>query len=747
MSDPYKRLTPLSTSTLVTKQKPDGSTLSLPECRDLDQDTVRLLVRDAEAVTYRAGEAVFAQGDASDCLYMVRTGRLEHMDTGPGQVLQEGDLFGVLEVLSGEERTNSISALHDTELLRVSDTALNELLGDFPEITERLVEVAERHLLRQEMVRLLPGIMSTLDADTLVEMGRVFRWFRLERGEELFAQGDPGDALYVLVSGRLQAQVDTPTGIPRVVGEIVPGETVGEMSLVSDEPRSATVVALRGSVLQVCDRADFDNLVEAHPHLSRHLAAILVQRLKRANQRVGWTRGRMSIALVPLHAGLDPNDFAVPLLEAMRDFGTVLHLDQAGIDDRVGHILSNLEGSLQDLRLLPWFEQQETRHDVVVYEADPTPTPWTMRCVSQADRIVMVADADSDPSPGELEARIEDVLSGARPPIHLVLVHPSERDRPRGTPQWLDPRVTHRHHHVRRGRTADVERAARLLTGRGLGLVLSGGGARGLAHIGVLKALEELGVPVDAIGGTSMGAGMAGQYAMGHSPAEMRDINWRELVERSPYTKYNIPVYSLVGRKVLDASFKAMGAGNDITDLWIPFFCTSCDIQTGEKVIHDRGPLWKAARASTAIPGIVPPVVDGNRLLVDGGILDNIPEEEMQDFCGGRVIAVDVSPGAPVPIHFDYEEQPSPWSVIWHRISPFRQAHSVPTLFQILMRTATVSNASQQDRVDDAVDLVLRPPVSNYGLLEFDAVDRIIEDAATYSREQLQEWLESRDDD
>jgi len=719
----------------------------LPACRDLDADTVALLVRGAAEIRIPEGDVVFQRGAPADALYFVLSGRLGRPDEEPGPMIRKGDLFGVLEVLSGEERISSVAAELDTVLYRIPAEALNALLQERPEVTAKLVEVAELHLLRREMAQLLPRVFGTLDPEALEELARVFRWVRLERGEQLFAQGDPGDALYVLVSGRLQAQVQTPDGGSRPVGEIVPGETVGEMALVSDETRSATVVAVRESVLQVCDRADFDALWTAHPELSRQLASILVQRLKRANQRAPTVRRHLSIAIVPLHAGIEPEAFALPFIDELRDAGEVLHLDRSAVLERVDRLPSYLDARLGDLRLLPWFEEQEARHDVVVYEAEADPSPWTTRAVGQADRIVLIADADHAPDVNDLEVHIEGVLEGARPPIHLVLLHPAGRDRPRDTRAWLDPRRLHRHHHVRRDVPTDVGRVARLLSGRGLGLVLSGGGARGLAHIAVLAVFDELGIVVDAIGGTSMGAGMGGQYAMGLSPATMRDDNWRELVVKKRFRQYTLPMYALVSRHGVDDSYREATDGRDIADLWIPFFCTSCDLQTGEKVIHERGLMWKAIRAATSIPGILPPVVDGERLLVDGGVLDNIPEEEMMDFCEGPVIAVDVSPGKPLPIDFEYEDLPSPWSALLHRLSPFKTKHRIPGLVDVLMRTATVSNASQAGRVDMGVDLVLRPPVSGYGLLEFEAMDRIIADSAEYSRERLTEWLANRDQD
>lgn len=717
--------------------------IETPFCRDLEEEMARRLLHDTEPVHLKSGSVLFRAGDDCDGLYLVRSGRLDRIEGDSTTVLHEGDLFGVVEALSKEERTSTVSAAQDTDLLRVSMASLDTLLATWPEATETLAGVAARHLLDRELIRLLPQVFRTSGPKVLREMGRRFRWVRLERGEKLFSQGDPGDALYILVSGRLRVELQTDSG-PRVVGEVVPGETVGEMAMLTDDPRSATVVALRDSVLQECGRDDFKALMETYPGLSMHLTGILVDRLKRANQRARGARGRMSVAVVPLHEGLDPDAFIRPFLRAVAEFGSVLHLDRNGLHERVGHGMAKLDVRLQDLRLLPWLEEQESRHDTVVYETAPTPTSWTMLCVGQADRIVLVADADRDPAVRELEQRIGRHLAGARPPVHLVLVHPADREQPRGTPAWLADRELHRHHHVRRGRAGDVERVARLLMGRGLGLVLSGGGARGFAHIGVIRVLRKLGIPVDAIGGASAGAAVAAGYAMDYATQRIRDISQYQFAVRKPFKKYTLPVYSLVGRRGVDRTYREMLEDWDITDLWIPYLCTSCDIHTGKKVVHTEGPLWKAARASAAIPGILPPVIDGQRLLVDGGVLDNIPEGEMKAFCEGSVIAVDVSPGGPAPVDIEYDEMPSPWRFLWDRLNPLGQPVRVPGILEILVRTATVSNASQHGLVDEIADLVLRPPVQSYGLLDFAAIDSIIEDAVPYCEEHLQAWWTER---
>lgn len=715
----------------------------LPRFRDLDALTVSRLVAAGEPVGVEAGQLLFRAGDPGDALYLVLAGRLEMHRAGVETCEEVGDggLVGVLEVLSGEARLATVIATEPAELLRVPEAALDRVFEEFPDAAVQLVTVAKRRLLRRELSRFLPGLFGPLAGDAIQEIERMFRWFRLARGDRLFSQGDAGDALYLLVSGRLQAVVEEAGGHRRTVGEIVPGETVGEMALLTGEPRSASVVAVRDSVLQVCDRADFECLIDRHPQFLKHLSGILVRRLRQANQPATRRGGRMTLAVVPLHEGPDLRGFVDAFVRALEEAGTVLHLDGERIASRMDSHVRGGEDGLRDLRLLPWFEEQEMLHDMVVYEADPDTGPWTSRCARQADRIILVADADRDPAPGEIEQSVRGWLEGAQVPFHLVLLHPPDRTKPQNTRAWLDARRLARHHHVRRDRAADAARVARLVTGRGLGLVLSGGGARGLAHIGVVRALVDMGIPIDAIGGTSAGAALGCQYAMGFDWKEMRDATWREFVERRPFKSYTLPIYSLVGQAGIDLACRSVTGDMDIADLWVPFFCISCDLSTGEKVLHYKGPLWKAVRASISLPGIVPPVLDGRRLLVDGGVLDNVPEQEMKEFCGGPVIAVDVSSSDRIQMNYEFESLPSPWRVLWNRLNPFATPLRVPSLFEVMVRTATVSDAGQRAWVDEVADIVLRPPVGSFGLLEFSAVDAIVETSYAYSMEHLEGWV------
>jgi NTE family protein/lysophospholipid hydrolase len=319
-----------------------------------------------------------------------------------------------------------------------------------------------------------------------------------------------------------------------------------------------------------------------------------------------------------------------------------------------------------------------------------------------------------------------------------VLVHPPETKLPSGTCEWLSRRDVDAHHHVRAGDQADIARVARALSGRAVGVALGGGGARGFAHLGVVKALRELRIPIDYIGGTSMGAIMAGQLSLGLSLEEIYDLN-RRIISTNPFTEYTVPMVAMLGTTRIEQSARTSFGDTMIEDLWINYFAISSNLTTAEMVVHDSGPAWEATRASGSIPGIAIPVAKGMHLLVDGGVVNNLPGDVMRTRCGGLVIAVNVSPEEELPV--SEEGLPSQWRIFWNRILPFQPKRiDAPSILDILMRTTTLASASRSAQVARSVDLYLHPPIDSYGMLEFEKMEELIECGYAYTMEAAAGW-------
>jgi CRP-like cAMP-binding protein len=363
-------------------------------------------------------------------------------------------------------------------------------------------DAGRRAVQLQQLATALPRLFGELDEAMIEEIEAQVDWIDLHGGSYLFRQGDAGESVYILVSGRLQVVAATDEGGELVLGEIGPGESVGEIALLTGERRTASIRAIRDSVLVEIGHQAFMATVERHPQVAMNLATQVIHQLRdRTSGKKPEPAGAFNIALV----SFGDEDLAGELGEAvaaeMQRYGATRRLDSEGLEaaSSIAGAATAGKGSLEHTRLTAWLDGCERDHRWVLYQADPAATPWTRRCLRQADLILLVGLAGSESAPGMIETaflRGDQRLSRAE--SRLVLLHEGNTDGIEGTAAWLEPRKVERHYHLRRGDSADHARLARYLTGNAVALVLGGGAARGLAHVGIFRALEELGVPVEA---------------------------------------------------------------------------------------------------------------------------------------------------------------------------------------------------------------------------------------------------------
>ena len=432
-------------------------------------------------VALHKGDTLFHQGDAADAVYIVLTGALDvvaRYENGSEMALATvgpGEPVGELGVLAGGQRTATVLAAEDCELVRVSRDAFGQLTDEHPELIAHLADIIRRRLRRSRLAAVLPQILGPFDTTALQEIEERVEWVPLRGGDVLCRQGDAGDCLYILVSGRLRIVAEDDSGNTRVLNEVAPGELIGEMGVITGEPRSATVYSIRDSVLAQLSKTTCQELSSKYPQLMIAIAHHLANRLRRSQSAASVARPVTNVALVPIGAEAALGDFATRLAGALSAMGPTLRLSSARLDGLIG-----MRGAAQldrdaprRSRLVAWLDEQEARHRFILFEADPSPSNWTRRCIRQADEILLVAPAAADPEPCAIEAEILQAAEGvADPPRTLVLLHPDGGTPPSDTSRWLAPRQVQGHCHVRMDTEADVGRLARRLAGTSVGLVL-----------------------------------------------------------------------------------------------------------------------------------------------------------------------------------------------------------------------------------------------------------------------------------
>lgn len=565
----------------------------------------------------------------------------------------------------------------------------------------------------------------------------------LEGGQWLFRQGEPGDSIYFLVRGRLEIWISPEAGAEaRRVGEILPGRSVGEIGMLTGSNRSASVRAIRDSLLFGVNRAQFEALGRVHPTIVMKLAGRIASLLRdrtAASMRSGHKFGTISIA--PLGRSARVEAFCRRLPELLGAHGSTLAMDRQTLGSSGAPVESLPPSEPPPDTLREWLHDQETSHRFLVYQCEPTLTSWSVYAVQQSDVVVYVADSAHLPRRDDEEIDFNDAVGASNAKRVLVVLH-GEGQEISGTSAWLEDRAIDYHFHVRADALDDSARVARVLAGRAVGLVLAAGAARGFAHLGVYRAMKEAGIPVDWVGGTSIGAAMGASIARDWPAADIIDLGREAFGRNNPFGDYTLPLFSLLAGKRLEQMLHRYMPGR-IEDLPLPFYAVSCNLDTGLVNLHERGNLAEALRASTSMPGIMPPAVVDRHLAIDGAVLNSMPVDLMQQKPVGRVIAVDLS--AQKQREVDYQRLPSPWRVMAGRVFPFLGRHKVPSLMTLMLKATEVGTVARVREAGRGADLLLEPPVREFGMMALADYDRIVEAGYHYALPVLEEWKRSDD--
>jgi NTE family protein len=521
--------------------------------------------------------------------------------------------------------------------------------------------------------------------------------FTLRGGEALARPGQPIDALYRLEAGRIAELKPCVDGASRVVAVHRPGAMLGGVEALGDGVHRTSLVALRDSELRSLPIRKAERLLRRDPHVLAEVAHEALQRLGAAEPDT--RRSTSIIGLVAVSEGLAARDFAERLAQDLRRL------------DRRTVVVGSEAAAWEPAQL----SHLEETHDLVLMAAEREEVDFIAFCARQIDRLVVLATPGRPQTgalplgPGTIEAhRLLDV----------ILVHPPQAKAVTGADAWLSATPASRLLHIRRDSTADLARLARIYAGRSVGLVLSGGGARAYAHVGVIRAMSELGVPIDFVAGTSMGAVIAAGVAMGWSLMEMDERLHDAFVASSPLGDIApLPIISMSRGGEVDERLEKHFGDAQISDLWRPFACVSTDLTRGCAFVHRRGLLRRALRSSLSLPGILPPVVENGSVLVDGALIDNMPVELVQAQHDGWTIGVNVAESQGLRPE-DLKLEPSGFN--WLASGAWRRG---PPIVSILMRSATVGAGNSNEANRRALDLYIAPKLEGVELRDWKAYE------------------------
>jgi NTE family protein len=548
---------------------------------------------------------------------------------------------------------------------------------------------------------------EALDADA--------SWMALPGGVALVEAGEPASALYHLVAGRL-AEVEKVTGDgARLTAVHRPGSVIGAAAILSDQPYRTTVTALRDSEVRAIPRERAETLMRQNPEFLTELARSALSCMGAApvvDQRKSSILGFVSVC-----DSVAMREFAERLAKAMRVLGVTVTVLGAEADDSPPTLLSALE----------------TENDYVLMAAERREEKFAAYSGRQIDRLILVGGADAPPLPDGPITFAAAAIQRHRL-VDFIIVQPPDAGQCQDSDRWLNAAPASRLFQVRQGDSGDMARLARIYAGRSVGLALSGGGARAYAHMGVVRALRELGVPIDFLAGTSMGAVIAAGVAMGWDLAEL-DRRIREaFVDSSPLNDIAFPLLAMTRGRRVDERLKAHFGDTQISDLWRPFACVSTDLTTGGPYIHRRGLLRAALRASLSLPGVLPPVVQEGHVLVDGALVRNLPVDVVREQHDGVTIAVDVAVSEGLWPE-DLLLRPSGWR--WVTSGAWRKG---PPIVSVLIRSATLPSAAALADAHGSRIAEIVPDVEGVELQDWSAYDRAVDAgyrAAMTDAEQL----------
>lgn len=561
-------------------------------------------------------------------------------------------------------------------------------------------------------------IFANMSEASVAYLETHLKWKDVLGGETIINQNDPADAVYIIVLGRFSVEVDG-----EEVDILGPGDIVGETAVLTQTTRNATIRASRDGKVGYVSAEDFLGLLMESPKAGLVVAQVLAGR-----SPLGKSMQPKVLAFIPLDKSPQTTHFIQQFCESFQGQSSPYEvITSERVNTELGDGIANShpgESGFEQLR--QWLFDIEKNNQAVILIGEPGCNGWTDRCIRQSDRVLLVANGKESSNLKELEEKY--ISFDGKRGVQLILVQEAHIKQASHTMAWLKPRNFLPHHHVRQNNQDDLARIRRSVFDSSIGLVFSGGGSRAPAHLGLVRAVRELGLPIDVVSGTSSGSAVSGLLAMGmdHQECMHHAINMCSKLKIGLSELQPIKT-SITSARTLEELLKYSAGERLMEDQLIPMYATAVNIANNSLVTLNHGPIWRGCRASMGLPIIFPPVSIDDQLLVDGGLMSNFPIDPILPHSHrGLIIGCDLDSKTPgervLPDADAYGATLSGWKQFFRSLIPGLKPMKAPGLSEVMVESMRiVSNVERQNLKafeEQKHVAFIRPELSNFGLFE-----------------------------
>ncbi|MEM1243751.1 MAG: patatin-like phospholipase family protein [Pseudomonadota bacterium] len=531
----------------------------------------------------------------------------------------------------------------------------------------------------------------------------------LEKNAALFNYGDTADALYILVHGRL-ASISKNAEISAI---IKPGELVGEIGVFANSSHMLTIKALRRSKLLKIDGPTFLKLCETNPDLLKEVNQLLINRLRSTLQLIEHKEvKRRCSCIITSSSKIDYQHFFTALNLSLDNSKTLIVAQSQFLKEETN----------SKLKVEQLFNSLEDEYENLIYIAHPTSDQyWWNACINNADKLYILVDTQKqkiyDPLlKKKLEYETSDVVER-----NLILLREHARQNIKGSQRWIENYACKNHYHVALDDTASIKRFMRFLLDIQVSLTISGGLFRGWAAIGMLKALYENDIPIDIIGGTSIGAVVAAAHIFCENDYDnlYEFFNKIYTAEERPFRfhRYTIPITSFLSSANGTLALKKLFKSKTIEDLPLNFFCVGFNLTQAQPHIFRNGLLWLALRATSALPVLIPPVEINSELIVDGAINNNFPIDIMHTILEntGLYIGIDLGNCRGIPEKYHFPPILKPLNLLLYKLG--LKHYTLPKLNKVLHDSLFANTTIASRKNAKLANVLIRPDLTEYNQL------------------------------